>query len=155
MKPTKSAKPAARINMGALGTNVASVRYLDITLCDLVVGSMMAGMRRRVLIWAGVVVAVAAMAGLGVYFWRVGLDDADKLASVIGVFVALAGLGAAVYGLFSDRAPAGAQARAARPEVSASGTGSAAVGGDNVGIISTGDNATNSGADPSSKRPPR
>ncbi|MGN9788648.1 hypothetical protein ACTMTF_45115 [Nonomuraea sp. ZG12] len=73
----------------------------------------------------------------------------------IGVFVALAGLGAAVYGLFSDRAPAGAQARAARPEVSASGTGSAAVGGDNVGIISTGDNATNSVADPSSKRPPR
>ncbi|MEU7750128.1 hypothetical protein [Nonomuraea sp. NPDC049158] len=55
------------------------------------------------LVWGGSVVAGVAMAGLGVYFWRVGLDDADKLASVISVFVAMVGLGSAVYGLISDR----------------------------------------------------
>ncbi|MET8143559.1 hypothetical protein ABZU32_24935 [Sphaerisporangium sp. NPDC005288] len=60
-------------------------------------------MAQRALIWGGAAVAVAAAAGLGVYFARVGLDAADKLASVIGVFVALAGLGVAVYGMVADR----------------------------------------------------
>ncbi|NUW34815.1 hypothetical protein HTZ77_25780 [Nonomuraea sp. SMC257] len=60
-------------------------------------------MRRRVLIWTGSLVALAALAGLGIYLWRVGLDDADKLASVFGLFVALAGLAVALYGLIADR----------------------------------------------------
>ncbi|MFI7691653.1 hypothetical protein ACIBQ6_21475 [Nonomuraea sp. NPDC049655] len=60
-------------------------------------------MRRRVPVWGGAGGAVAALAGLGVYFAKVGLDRADKLASVIGVFVALVGLGAAVYGLVAER----------------------------------------------------
>jgi hypothetical protein len=49
-------------------------------------------------IWAGVIVAGVAMAGLGVYFVVIGLDWADKLAGVIGVFVGLAGLSLAGYG---------------------------------------------------------
>lgn len=45
-------------------------------------------------------VAVAALAGLGVYFAEVGLAQADQLASVLGLFVAAAGLGVAIFGLW-------------------------------------------------------
>ncbi|WP_449062245.1 hypothetical protein [Planomonospora algeriensis] len=48
-------------------------------------------------------VAVMALAGLGVHLARVGLDEADKLASVLALFVGLAGLGATAYGLFADQ----------------------------------------------------
>ncbi|MFB4281048.1 hypothetical protein ACBJ59_37565 [Nonomuraea sp. MTCD27] len=101
-------------------------------------------MRKRRLVWGGVVVAVVAMAGLGVYFVRVGLEHADKLASVIGVFVALVGLVIAVYGVVGDRAgDQPVQGAEAEPDVSASGSRSVAIGGDNSGVISTGDGATN------------
>ncbi|NJP92138.1 hypothetical protein HCN51_22175 [Nonomuraea sp. FMUSA5-5] len=99
-------------------------------------------MRKRMLVWGGAVVAAVALAALIVYFVRVGLDNADKLASVIGLFVAVAGLAVAVYGLRSqpqqpdDAAKPGTSA-------SASGTRSVAIGGDNSGVISTGDGATN------------
>ncbi|MFI6743374.1 hypothetical protein ACIBI9_61755 [Nonomuraea sp. NPDC050451] len=79
---------------------------------------------------------VAAMAGLGVYFRRVGLDDADKLASVIGAFVALAGLGTAAYGLVTSP-------KQHEPHVPASEPDSLAIGGDTGGITSTGDGAIN------------
>lgn len=130
---------------------------------------MMAAMRRRVLIWGGIAVAVAAAVGLGVYLSRVELAEADQLASVIGVFVALAGLGVALYGLLAGRsggAPgdsasgstgdgagdgAGGADTAAKdsgdgqtsPDVTASGERSVAIGGNNSGIVSTGDNARN------------
>lgn len=65
----------------------------------------MADMRRRVLLWTGSIVAVAAAAGLTVYLVQVGLDDADKLASVIGLFVAVAGLSVAGYKLTTGRSP--------------------------------------------------
>ncbi|MEV4169445.1 hypothetical protein [Nonomuraea sp. NPDC049709] len=101
-------------------------------------------MRKRRLVWGGVVVAVVAMAGLGVYFVRVGLEHADKLASVIGVFVALIGLVIAVYGVVGERAgDQPVQEAEVKPDVSASGSRSVAIGGDNSGVISTGDGATN------------
>ncbi|MGW4790794.1 hypothetical protein ACWEPC_00070 [Nonomuraea sp. NPDC004297] len=125
-------------------------------------------MRKRVLVWGGAAVAVVTVAALIIYFVRVGLDDADKLASVLGLFVAAAGLAVAVHGLRRDRArpdagpatiaeptaPTGPATTAEtaeppgkpeppRPNVSASGTRSVAVGGDNSGIISTGDGTTN------------
>jgi hypothetical protein len=58
------------------------------------------------------VITVTAAAGLGVYFTRVGLDNADKLASVIGAFIGLAGLALTARGLLADRraAPAASQA---------------------------------------------
>jgi hypothetical protein len=49
------------------------------------------------------VVAVAALAGLGVYLARVGLEEADQVAGVLGLFVAVAGLGVAVWGLMGGR----------------------------------------------------
>ncbi|MGW9372215.1 hypothetical protein ACWGVR_19570 [Streptomyces xanthophaeus] len=52
---------------------------------------------------AALVVAGLGVVGLGVFFAVAGLDDADKLASVIGVFVGLAGLGLSVYGIVLAR----------------------------------------------------
>ncbi|MEU8205103.1 hypothetical protein [Streptosporangium sp. NPDC049046] len=68
-------------------------------------------MRGGVLLWGGAGVAVVAMTGLGVYLVRVGLDAADKLASVCGLFVAVAGLGVAVYALIADPARGGGGVR--------------------------------------------
>ncbi|MEV4456180.1 hypothetical protein [Microbispora sp. NPDC049633] len=62
-------------------------------------------------VWGGAGVAVAALAALGVYLSQVGLDKADKLASVIGLFVALAGLGVAVYALIAERSGGGGGVR--------------------------------------------
>ncbi|MEV5894562.1 hypothetical protein [Nonomuraea fuscirosea] len=136
-------------------------------------------MRKQVLVWGGAVVAVAAIVALAVHLSRVGLDEADKLASVIGLFVALAGLGVSIRGLTGGRrgddpstppppapdvAASGPNASApvpdaatsppdvpasrpdvsaSEPGVSASGARSVAIGGDNSGIISTGDGTTN------------
>jgi hypothetical protein len=62
-------------------------------------------MRLRVPLWvaAGAAVAAVAVVGLAVYFVVVGLDEADKLASVVGLFVALVGIGLAVYGMAGAR----------------------------------------------------
>ncbi|MEZ7126623.1 hypothetical protein ACBR40_14955 [Nonomuraea sp. AD125B] len=87
-------------------------------------------MRRRVLIGGGAVLAMAALVGLGIYFNRVGLDDADKLASVIGLFVAVAGLTMSGYGLVADkRGGGGMQSRSStHPEQPAKATDDGAKG---------------------------
>ncbi|MEU8377850.1 hypothetical protein [Streptosporangium sp. NPDC048865] len=46
---------------------------------------------------------LVTLVALGWYFIAVGLDRADKLASVLGAFVGLLGLGLAVYGAVSSR----------------------------------------------------
>jgi hypothetical protein len=48
--------------------------------------------RRAGWIWGGRAVAVVVVAGLAVYLYTVGLDRADKLASVVGLLVAVAAL---------------------------------------------------------------
>lgn len=53
--------------------------------------------------WAGGVLTAGAVVGLGVYFAVVGLDRADKLATLIGVFVAIAGLALTIYQTLTDR----------------------------------------------------
>jgi hypothetical protein len=63
----------------------------------------MEGMRGRVLAWAGAAVAVAAAVVLGVYFAVEGLGKADKVASVAGTFIGLAGLVVSVYGIYQAR----------------------------------------------------
>ncbi|WP_161627981.1 hypothetical protein [Microbispora catharanthi] len=57
----------------------------------------------RVLTWAGGIAALGAGSALAVYLSMVGLDKADKLASVIGLFVGLAGLVVGVWGLLLTR----------------------------------------------------
>ncbi|MEZ0076545.1 hypothetical protein [Planotetraspora sp. GP83] len=49
-------------------------------------------MSRRATVWAGLVSGVGALIALAVYLGVVGLDSADKTASIIGLFVGLAGL---------------------------------------------------------------
>ncbi len=48
--------------------------------------------------WAGGLLTLVTAAVMGAYFAEVGLDKADKLASVIGAFIAFAGIVLAVYG---------------------------------------------------------
>jgi hypothetical protein len=55
-------------------------------------------MSAQVWVRTGWVVVAAAVVGLGVHLALVGLDSADKIASVASLFVALAGLAVAVYG---------------------------------------------------------
>ncbi|MFI1585593.1 hypothetical protein [Embleya sp. NPDC020630] len=59
--------------------------------------------------WVGGTMAGAAVVGLAVYLAVVGLDEADKWASVLGLFVALAGLAVSVIGVWRERASAGGQ----------------------------------------------
>ncbi len=66
-------------------------------------GGMRGRVLTRVLTWAGGIAALGAGSALAVYLSTVGLDKADKLASVIGLFVGLAGLGVGVWGLLLDR----------------------------------------------------
>ena len=98
-------------------------------------------MTGRVLKWAGGLVAVAALVALGGYFAAVGLDKADELASVIGVFVAVVGLAVTAYGMVADRRAAGGGQGAGR--AAAPGERSITIGRDNTGIASTGDGAIN------------
>lgn len=44
-----------------------------------------------------------ALGGLGAFFTTTGLDRADKVASVIGTFATLIGLGLSVYGVVLAR----------------------------------------------------
>ena len=58
----------------------------------------MHGMPGRVVKWVGGLLTLLTAAGMGAYFLKVGLDKADKLAGVIGAFIALAGIALTVYG---------------------------------------------------------
>ncbi|WP_432060816.1 hypothetical protein [Streptomyces sp. S1] len=58
---------------------------------------------RRVRAWAGAVLGGIGLVALGVFFVRSGLESADRLASVIGVFVGIAGLALAAYGTVRTR----------------------------------------------------
>jgi hypothetical protein len=108
--------------------------YRSSTLRDLLGRSMMAAMRGRVLLWTGAGIAVAALAGLGFHLAGVGWDEADKRASVIGLFVAVAGLWVAVYALIADRRGGGGQhpspttAQPERPPVDTEKSGATDVG---------------------------
>jgi hypothetical protein len=71
--------------------------------------------RERVLALAGASVTVLSVVGLCVYFGAVGLDQADKLSSVIGAVLGLIGLALALYGALAERANRGAAAPPAAP----------------------------------------
>lgn len=96
-------------------------------------------------------------AAIGTVFFVIGLDAADKVSSGAGLFVGLAGLAVAVYGVVLARSPAPspasgttsppsetalpatASASGPAPQTAAAGERSVAVGGDNSGTIVTGD----------------
>jgi drug/metabolite transporter (DMT)-like permease len=78
---------------------------------------------RQVIGWLVVLLVGAGLIGLGVYFSRIGLDRADKTASVIGALSGLAGLALAAYGIVlarrehraSSAAAAGSSSRSRTP----------------------------------------
>ena len=100
----------------------------------------MAGMTGNVRVWAGAVVGVLALVVLGVYLGTVGLDKADKWASVIGLFVAVAGIGIALYSLVAGRHSDSNQPGS--DAVGPSGDRSVTIDDENSGISSTGDGGT-------------
>ncbi|MFD0258873.1 hypothetical protein ACFXKJ_12640 [Kitasatospora indigofera] len=72
-------------------------------------------MTARMQAWAGGVVGGAAVVGLVVHLGAVGLDRADKWASVLGLFVAIAGLGLTLAGLRRGRAESAGRSREEAP----------------------------------------
>ncbi|MFF3445326.1 hypothetical protein [Streptosporangium sp. NPDC002721] len=75
---------------------------------------------------AGGIVAGLALVVLGVLLFKAGLDDADKWASVIGVFVGLLGLILSGYGVVLSRRALQSGLQATGVQVTASGTRSIA-----------------------------
>lgn len=57
-------------------------------------------MSGRVIALAGGAILSLAAVGMAIYFGKVGLDNADKLASIIGLFVAIIGVALTVSGLW-------------------------------------------------------
>lgn len=92
----------------------------------------------------GVVVVVAGVviAGAGVLFWRLGLDDADKVSSGIGAVTGVLGLIIGVAGLVGARR-GGSPTSAARPP--AVGGHSVHVGGDVGGNVEISGSVESSG----------
>ncbi|WP_067467592.1 hypothetical protein [Actinomadura macra] len=106
-------------------------------------------MTGRGAIWAGGLVAVAAVVGLGVYFAVAGFRLVDTV-GIVGAVLGIAGMAMAIRAIIVERRRAEGGERpgggaSTTTNVQASGERSVAIGGDNSGIISTGDNATNSG----------
>ncbi|WP_133061554.1 hypothetical protein [Streptosporangium minutum] len=60
-------------------------------------------MTERVLKWIGIILVAATAVSMAIYFYQIELDEADKTASVVGVFVGLAGLALAIYGTVTER----------------------------------------------------
>ena len=60
---------------------------------------------RRVGVFAGVLLAGAALVVLGVVFVAVGLNEASEISGVIGAVVGVAGLGLSAYGIVLARRP--------------------------------------------------
>jgi hypothetical protein len=61
--------------------------------------------------WGGIIVTVLACTGLGIYLALAGLSRATDLASIISMFIAVAGLGVSVWGVIAARGsqPVGGQ----------------------------------------------
>lgn len=73
------------------------------------------GMSRRAVKWAGVGVTTATIVVLVTYFAYVGLDKADKLASVFGLVVALIGLSMTIFGVAGERQDSNSSSQEAAP----------------------------------------
>jgi hypothetical protein len=94
-------------------------------------------MRARILLWAGVVIAVGAAVGMAVYLASVGLDKADKWASVCGMFIGLAGLVLGCCGAVRGRS-AGPESGDTRNEFRGNAYGTVIMGRDFHGGTGTG-----------------
>jgi hypothetical protein len=85
---------------------------------------------RRVAVLAVVLLAGAALVALGLIFVAVGLEEASEIASVIGAFVGLIGLGLSAYGIALARRPQSAD----RTGVAGQAVSDSNIGGYNIQI---------------------
>jgi hypothetical protein len=103
--------------------------------------------RVRIVVLSGIALAGLLLVGLGVLFAVMGLTRADQLASVIGAFATLIGLGTSVYGIVLARR--GAQSPAAGQQIGAQSVSGSTVGGGVTQIHGVrGNLRVRSGADP-------
>ncbi|CAD5963271.1 MULTISPECIES: hypothetical protein [unclassified Streptomyces] len=108
--------------------------------------------RARIIVWGASVLCVLVAAGLGALAVAGGLDRADKVASIVGAVIGLAGLVVSLYALHRSPAP-GPVPPAPGP---AAGTGSATVAegvrsvaaGGSIGRAVTGDGVSLTGPAP-------
>lgn len=83
--------------------------------------------RKSPWLWISLLVGGLVTGALGVIFIVLNLEQADQLASVVGVFVALAGLGVSVYGVVLAR-----RGEASSPAASSSSSSASALGTDAI-----------------------
>ncbi len=102
-------------------------------------------MKSRVMIWGGITVTVLACIGLGIYFGFAGLSKATDLSGIIGMFVAVAGLGVSLWGVIT--------AKSAEPVGGQTVTGSVVGGGVNQ-VSGVGHSVRIGGAPPPATAPP-
>ncbi|MEU9982254.1 hypothetical protein [Streptomyces sp. NPDC050856] len=88
-------------------------------------------MNARALVATGTIVTVVAASALGYYFSQVGLDKADKTASIAGLFIALAGLALSIYGIAEAR-------KSHTPQPTNQKVTSSSISGSNIQIGQTG-----------------
>ncbi|MGA4989647.1 hypothetical protein [Nonomuraea bangladeshensis] len=100
---------------------------------------------------AGGIASGLVLVALGALLFEAGLDDADKWASVIGVFVGLLGLGLSGYGVVLSRNALRSRPQAAGVQMTASGMRSIAAQTIS-GYVSTG-NTVSVGSAKKDKRP--
>jgi hypothetical protein len=58
---------------------------------------------RKIVAWGGGLVSGLILIGLGIFLLRLGLDKAALVATVVGTFTGLAGLGVSIWTLFLAR----------------------------------------------------
>lgn len=92
---------------------------------------------QRVALRVGTALFGLALAGLGAYFLVIGLDQADKVSSVIGSFTGLLGLALSAYAVIASRSASSGSAAAPSGGHTVSG---GKIDGDNIQIGPTGGN---------------
>jgi hypothetical protein len=98
--------------------------------------SVMTGGQRTAL-RVGTALFGLALLGMGAYFVIIGLDQADKVSSVIGSFTGLLGLALSIYALIASRStPSGTAANPSGGHTVSGGK----IDGDNIQIGPTGGN---------------
>lgn len=109
--------------------------------------------------WAVWSASGVLIAGLGAFFVKVGLDEADKYASVAGAFGTLAGLGLALVSLIGRQAPGEPPLRESEPTAGQRMRGSS-ISGDAIQVRGVGGDVRIGSAPPAPlgggpRRPPR